>query len=125
MGGLFSSHVVDEEAARRVGPQCEGCEKEVASEDQLTVHLGKKYCQDCTKAIKGNQRRTMQNLMQTDQQIMEQLHSEIAQADAMQASGVVPGNDPSITNLTLKAEGDERNDEEPATEANIRVEVNQ
>lgn len=35
---------------------CGGCEKAVESEEQLSPYIGKKYCKDCIKAIKDNNR---------------------------------------------------------------------
>jgi len=38
---------------------CQGCEKAVELQEQLTPYIGKMYCPTCIKAIKENNRRTM------------------------------------------------------------------
>ena len=50
--GLFGSKS-KKEPAPPPPPKCDGCEKVVETKEELSAYIGKMYCKDCTKAIRG------------------------------------------------------------------------
>jgi len=72
---------------------CAGCEKNVENADALLNYIGKKYCRECIKAIKDNNRRTFGTIQRVASIVPDANNQEVVLA-------VVQNPDPPLPTMT-------------------------